>query len=519
MGPPGDFTDFVLIKGMGFVRYGLVLTGDQREGVSLAQEALAGLNVTKTGNPDTYIGTTMARLFVTGRRRRHGQGVPESDIAGHGGDPDIWRQLAELPALPRAVIVLRAYGGLSNEEIAQVLDLPPSRVRDQAVAFRQDDLVRTLDAAAATAQPADLLSGLSRLRRRRTRRRLRSAAAAGLALATVTGLVVLVRPTVAAPADHVVAAARPAPSRVGLARAAQEVWPRAVSRLPARSADGLVYQPAIAIDDRRVVLLAQERLGYDDVRLDVYDAVTGRIGRFAKLPTGDEVRWFATDGRFVVWSALGLRADDTLETQFWRVPVKGGKPRLVTTAAEGDKAAPPEVLFQVGGGHLVWNTDKAIYRQPLSGRGGREKVRDGLRLLEWPWAADVAKGTLTDLETGRSREFVTRGQGVAQCSPDWCVERNAISRMMLAYRTDGSGTVELPGSTSGGPVLNRFVVLRLRAGLQVIKDLRTGTLATFDPADPSMAVSLGDKNDPGTMLAWSDSEGHDLWILNLKAVR
>ncbi|MFE3450533.1 sigma factor-like helix-turn-helix DNA-binding protein [Nonomuraea sp. NPDC059194] len=519
MGPPGDFTDFVLIKGMRFVRYGLVLTGDQREGVRLAQEALARLDVRKTDSPDTFIGTAMARLFVTGRRRRHGPGVPGADIARHGGDPDIWRQLAELPALPRAVIVLRSYGGLSNEEIARVLDLPPARVRDQAAAFRQDDLVRTLDAAAATAEPADLLSGLSRLRRRRTSRRLRSAAAAGLALATVTGLIVLVRPTVAAPADHVSATARPAPSRVGLARAAQEVWPRAVSRLPARSADGLVYQPAIAIDDRRVVLLAQRRLGHDDVRLDVYDAVTGRIGRFARLPPDDEVRWFATDGRFVVWSALGLRADDTMEKRFWRVPVKGGKPRLVTRAATGDRTAPPEIHFQLGGGNLLWDTGKAIYRQPLSGKGSRAKVRDGLRLLEWPWAADLAKGIRHDLESGRSREFVTSGRGVERCSPDWCVERHAISRMTVARRTDGSGTVELPGSTTDGPVLNRFVVLRVRAGLQVIKDLRTGTLATFDPPDPSMAVGLGDRNDPGTMLAWSDSEGRDLWILNLKAVR
>ncbi|MGW5684404.1 sigma factor-like helix-turn-helix DNA-binding protein [Nonomuraea sp. NPDC003754] len=519
MGPPDGFTDFVLIKGMGFVRYGLVLTGDQREGVLLAQEALAGLRMARSGHPDTFVGTAMARLFVAQRRRRAGQGVPEAEIAGHGGDPDVWRQLAELPPLARAVIVLRSYAGLSNEDIARVLDLPAARVRDQSVAVRQDDLVRTLEAAAATARPADLLSGLSRLRRRRTGRRLRSAAAAGLALATVTGLVVLVRPTVAAPADHVSAAARPVPARVGLARAAQEVWPRAVSRLPARSADGLVYQPAIAIDDRRVVLLAQNRLGHGDVRLDVYDAATGRIGRFAKLLAGDEVRWFATDGRLVVWSSLGLRADETLETRFWRVPVKGGRPRLVTKAAQGDRSAPPEARFQVGDGHLFWNTGQAVYRRPLSGRGGREKAGEGLWLLAWPWAADLAKGTLTDLESGRSRAFVTGGQGVARCSPDWCVERHPISGMTLARRTDGSGTVELPGTTASGPVLNRFVVLRLRAGLQVIKDLRAGTLATFDPADPSMAVRLGDKNDPGTLLAWSDTDGLDLWILNLKAVR
>ncbi|GAA2694122.1 hypothetical protein GCM10010412_086020 [Nonomuraea recticatena] len=519
MGPPGDFTDFVLIKGMGFVRYGVVLTGDQREGADLAKEALSCLEGPKSGNADSFIGTTMTRLYVSSRRRRRPPSIPASDITAHGGDPEVWRQLKELPALPRAVIILRSYGGLSNEEIAKVLDLPLSTVRDQTVPFRQDDLLRTLDAAAATAQPADLLSDLARLRRRRGRRRLRSAAVAGLALVTIAGVAVLVRPTIAAPAAPLSATARPEPSTVGLARAAQEVWPHAVSMLPARSADGLVYQPAVAIDDRRVVLLAQRRLGYDDVRLDVYDAGTGRLTRFAKLPGDDETRRFATDGRFVVWSALSLREDDTLETRFWRVPVKGGRPRLVTKAAQGDALAPSQTHFQLGGGYLLWNTDKAIYRLPLSGRGRREKVREGLRLLEWPWAADLSGRTLTDLETGRSREIVTRERGLARCSPDWCVERNAISGLMTARRTDGSGSVELPGSTTEGPILNRFVVLRLRAGLKVIKDLRAGTLATFDPAEPALATVLGDRTAQGTLLAWSDSAGRDLWVLNLKAVR
>ncbi|MEV2268897.1 sigma factor-like helix-turn-helix DNA-binding protein [Nonomuraea africana] len=519
MGPPGDFTDFVLIKGMGFVRYGVVLTGDQREGAELAKEALSCLDGPKTGNPDTFIGTTMTRLYVRARRRGRPPSISASDISEQGGDPEVWRRLAELPALPRAVIILRSYGRLSNEEIAKVLDLPLARVRDQTVPFRQDDLVRTLDAAAATARPADLLSGLARLRRRRGRRRLRAAAVAGLALVTVSGVVALVRPTIAAPADPRAATARPEPSAVGLARAAQEVWPRAVSRLPARSADGLVYQPAVAIDDHRVVLLAQRRLGYDDVRLDVYDAGTGRLARFAKLPDHDEVRGFATDGRFVVWSALSLRDDDTLETRFWRVPVKGGKPRLVAKAAQGDRSAPSATHFQLGGGHLLWNADGVIYRLPLSGKGRREKVREGLRLLEWPWAADPTMRTLTDLESGRSREFVTGAEGLERCSPDWCVERNPISGVMTARRTDGSGSVELPGTTTEGPMLNRFVVLRLRAGLKVIKDLRAGTLATFDPAEPALATSLGDRTDLGTLLAWSDSEGRDLWLLNLKAVR
>ncbi|GAA3314791.1 hypothetical protein [Nonomuraea dietziae] len=81
------------------------------------------------------------------------------------------------------------------------------------------------------------------------------------------------------------------------------------------------------------------------------------------------------------------------------------------------------------------------------------------------------------------------------------MERNAISGLMTARRTDGSGSVELPGSTTEGPILNRFVVLRLRAGLKVIKDLRAGTLATFDPAEPALTTSLGDRTAQGTLLA------------------
>ena len=46
----------------------------------------------------------------------------------------MWQAVAQLPARQRAVIVLRYYEGLSEAEIAEVLDIRPGTVKSQSAA-------------------------------------------------------------------------------------------------------------------------------------------------------------------------------------------------------------------------------------------------------------------------------------------------------------------------------------------------------------------------------------------------
>jgi RNA polymerase sigma factor (sigma-70 family) len=61
-------------------------------------------------------------------------------------DPRLWRSLAALPRRQRAVLVLRYYEDLSDEQIAKMLDISRGTVRSQAA--------RALDKLRADWSPA-----------------------------------------------------------------------------------------------------------------------------------------------------------------------------------------------------------------------------------------------------------------------------------------------------------------------------------------------------------------------------
>ncbi|MGP4103975.1 SigE family RNA polymerase sigma factor [Nonomuraea sp. KM90] len=136
------FADFVAERGDALLRYGYVLTGNPHDAADLTQEALLRLRaawprVRRKSNPESYVRTTMARLHVAAwrlrRRERLAWEVP--DVEHHDVLPvedTLWRALALLPTKQRAVIVLRYYEQLTNEEIAAVLGVSRSTVRSQA---------------------------------------------------------------------------------------------------------------------------------------------------------------------------------------------------------------------------------------------------------------------------------------------------------------------------------------------------------------------------------------------------
>ncbi|SDM76683.1 SigE family RNA polymerase sigma factor [Nonomuraea jiangxiensis] len=141
-----SFTEFVQIRGPALLRYGLVLTGNPYDAADLAQEALLRLSnswsrVRKKHDPEGFVRITMARLHISvwrRRRREHlvaqapDKGVADADIARFDGEPGLWHLVTGLPPRQRAVIVLRYYCDLSDEEIAQALGVSKGTVRSQA---------------------------------------------------------------------------------------------------------------------------------------------------------------------------------------------------------------------------------------------------------------------------------------------------------------------------------------------------------------------------------------------------
>lgn len=130
------------------LRYAVMLTGDPHLAQDLVQEVMVRVQlkwrrVARTDVPDLYVKRMLTNAFVDWRRgtwlRRHtlaarpdelGAGPVEVDHASRSADRDeMWTLLAGLPRRQRAALVLRFYEGLTDREIAEVLECAVGTVR------------------------------------------------------------------------------------------------------------------------------------------------------------------------------------------------------------------------------------------------------------------------------------------------------------------------------------------------------------------------------------------------------
>ncbi|GAB1821276.1 SigE family RNA polymerase sigma factor [Herbidospora sp. RD11066] len=137
-----QFEKFVDGRADALLRFGYVLSGDPHDAADLVQEALARLRaswhrVQRKDDPERYVRTTMTRLHIREWRLRSRE-RPTADPPERLADPvydetsDLSDALALLPRRQRAVIVLRYYVGLTDEEISATLGVTRGTVRSQA---------------------------------------------------------------------------------------------------------------------------------------------------------------------------------------------------------------------------------------------------------------------------------------------------------------------------------------------------------------------------------------------------
>jgi RNA polymerase sigma-70 factor (sigma-E family) len=139
------FEEYAAVRGPALVRFAFLLLHDQHLAQDLAQEGLARAHrnwsrVQSADNPDAFVRRIMLNQLLSWRRRRSWTERPTdrppdapAEPTYESGDRDeMWVLLGQLPPRQRAVLVLRFYEDLTDDEIANILNCAPATVRSHA---------------------------------------------------------------------------------------------------------------------------------------------------------------------------------------------------------------------------------------------------------------------------------------------------------------------------------------------------------------------------------------------------
>lgn len=152
-----DFDEFVVSRGQALLRFAHVLSGDGYLAEDMVQEVLARAHrrwgrIQRMEAPEAYVRKAILREYLSWRRRRASTEsvvaeVPETAGGLGPGGPGVragslehqvvsrdqmWTLLAGLPRTQRAVLVLRFYYDLPDDEIAAQLGRARPTVRSEA---------------------------------------------------------------------------------------------------------------------------------------------------------------------------------------------------------------------------------------------------------------------------------------------------------------------------------------------------------------------------------------------------
>ena len=165
------FEEFAAARLPAVLKFAAVLTGDRGLAEDVVQEVLARAiarwqTISRLDCPEAYVHKMIVNEYLSWRRRSWrlvlsgagtdltGRSVPDP-AAGYAERDAIFAELAKLPLRQRAVLVLRYYEGLSDQEIAEVLGCRPGTVRgyaSRALAALRVELTGPLLVAPTTAK-------------------------------------------------------------------------------------------------------------------------------------------------------------------------------------------------------------------------------------------------------------------------------------------------------------------------------------------------------------------------------
>ncbi|RKR89105.1 hypothetical protein BDK92_3442 [Micromonospora pisi] len=427
----------------------------------------------------------------------------------------------------------------------------------------EDELIRTLARAGATAPPpeTDFVPEVRRRQRRRRQRRVTVAAACAVALTIVGGLGVL-RPTETAPT--------PDPEPITTAtdwsgeipefatlKSPEQVWPRAVRKLPGTLPNGDEYAVMAIVDRDRYLVVSTARPRGPLV----FDTRTGAIRPLADpstgtgSPIGGGVTSLVVVGEEVVWIADVANPSSAGWLALWAAPLDGRTPpRLLYTYVEMDHVGPH---LGTAGDSVYWRQDEGrrpagIYRIPLTGGEPTLVPGSGAFYLSGlsPWVdthtrltpvnGEPTSGELWNLVTGERRPWTAAPTIESlQCDPVLC-QAGALHQRPSLQRLDGSGLqpfADRSGTTAGvwggmttaldgrfatawfETALSRFPFVwdRFSGKAAVVKTPRpataTGSFGQNRGSDPWMLTNSG-----SALVQWSDGKG-GTYLLDLRAIR
>jgi RNA polymerase sigma-70 factor (sigma-E family) len=144
--PAQTFEEYAAAAWPSLYRYAYLLTGQPADAEDLAQQALLNAyrswtRVSAADSPTAYLRRSLTNAFVSQRRPRKRRmevltgSPPEPALATSDSTEDhlfLWPHVASLAPRQRAVIVLRYYEGLSEQEIAEVLGCSRGTVKSSA---------------------------------------------------------------------------------------------------------------------------------------------------------------------------------------------------------------------------------------------------------------------------------------------------------------------------------------------------------------------------------------------------
>lgn len=140
------FEEFAATRLPALLRFAVVLTGSRASAEDVVQEVLMRANarwrrIGQLDNPEAYVRRMVVNEYIS-TRRRWGRMVPTADVDPGHRVPDpataqadrdaLQAELRRLPPRQRAVLVLRYYLGLSDQEIADELGCTAGTVRGYA---------------------------------------------------------------------------------------------------------------------------------------------------------------------------------------------------------------------------------------------------------------------------------------------------------------------------------------------------------------------------------------------------